>query len=354
MPNAKKMQKKIQMVIFPQSFLDQNADHFTMDVIKSLLLELNRQKTVVGENHINLRLGHIEHAYYQKGVGIVVSALITTENASEQLRNSINAFFAGQNENIYASFGGAFRTTAGKHGAGSWPELVKNNHSLRIQKIEPVEVSLLSKDYNPAIAGAMLRHRAEVEGFLTLDFEVNNGEIRKSKMSNEENKNTPPPVDDDKVVDEYIASIQEEGFKQGLVIGRQRSFIEAGLKKHEIELDEAEQKEIDEFVKTEKRPSDSTMKIVQNVEYVIKTMEKKAAKKNTSGASGTEKEGATGTEKEKKEGAAGTEKEKKDGAGGTVPPPKNDIKKDEKQTVSIRAKIKERMAALKKSDKDKL
>lgn len=277
---------KTQIVIIPQWFLDQYRENFPPQVITNLLRELNTKRPVVGENHINLKLGVVECAFHQPGVGIVVQADIVMENASTQLRSQLNDFYTNPNRSIFASLTGLFKTSPQQKGVSNVIDLFRRQPNTRITGIDPVEVSLLSRDYDPAIAGSMLRHNrgADVDGILTLDFDLNNGGVKKNNMSEgetkkEESKPQSAEVVDEKEFNEYVSVIEERGFKQGLVVGQTRSMLEDGLKKHEIDLDDEDKKMYEDFMKVDKRHSDDTMKVVNNLKYTISVLDKKAAKK---------------------------------------------------------------------------
>lgn len=333
---------KTQIVIIPQWFLDKYKENFTPMLVASLVAELNASRPVVGENHVNLKLGVVERAFYQPGVGVVVEATIATERASNELRAQLNNFYSNPSRNIFASLAGSFETTPKQRCGTTLVELLASNPNVRINHIQPVEVSLLSRSYNPAIAGSMLRHREDADSILMADFDLNNGAVKRN-MTTEEKKDAPPPADiSDKEFDTYLSTIQEDAYKQGLEVGSSRSALEDGIKKHEIDLDDAEKKIYEEYQKTDKRPTEDMTRVIKNLRYTIGVMDRRAAKK----AEATKKETAA-PEGEKKKETAAPEAEKKD-----VPPranpPEKSIEKGKDVPQSKRALIKAYAEKLKK------
>ncbi len=341
---------KIQIVILPQWVLTRYAENFTPDVLSSLLKELNASKPVVGENHVNLKLGVVERAYYQSGVGIVVEANIESERASTQLRNQLNNFFNTPQRNIYASFAGSFDTTPKSRSASTIFDVLSAHPNVRINRIQPVEVSLLSSTYNPAIAGSMLRHnaRGDVESILTADFDLNNGGVKEKNMSNEESKKETPPAADagvsDKDFEMYVAEIQDSAYEQGLLVGQTRSSLETNIAKHELILEDDEKKIFKEYLETKKRPTADMLKLVGELQSTIKHNERKMSKK----VEGSKTEEGKGTEEKKTEKME--EKSKEKAMPPRPDPPKNDIDKDKKKVPdSFKSKIKMLAETLKKN-----
>lgn len=344
---------KIQIVILPQWVITQYAENFTSNVITSLVKELNITKPVIGENHVNLKLGVVERAYYQPNVGVIVEANINTDSASTELKHQLNNFFANPQRNIYASFAGVFDTSPKKPAASTIFDVLGTYPNARIKHIQPSEVSLLSSNYNPAIAGSMLRHNAagDVDNILTADFDLNNGGVKRKNMSTEETKkDTPASTTEgisDKDVDDYIATIEDAAYRQGLVVGHTRSSLEEGIKKHELILEEDEQKLFSDYLKTDKRPTDVMLKLVNELQSTIKHNERKASKK----AEASKPDDSKKADTSKAEDSKKAEDKPKDK---TVPPrpdpPKSDIGKDKKIPLSYREKIKAEAERLKKGN----